>query len=436
MPGSDADLLRRAQRLDELLAPSLSEDWPNLPVAGGEGAYLYGADGRRYLDFVSGMAACNLGHRHPKVVAAAKAQLDRLIHGPIGVVVYDTLLRASEELARLTPGDLDMFFWGNSGTEAVEGALKLARYVTRRPAFVAFVGGFHGRSFGSASVTTSNVKYRRHYEPLLPAVYHVPFPYCFRCPYRRGGACCDDPFASLDRLFAHVVPTDEVAAILVEPILGEGGYVVPPSDFLPRLRAICDREGILLIFDEIQTGFGRTGEMFAAQTFGVTPDVLVLSKAIASGFPLSAVAASPRLMRQWSAGTHGTTFGGNPVACAAAVATFEALREERVLDNVRARATEAMDRLTALAARSPLIGEVRGRGLMIGVEFVDPDEGGAPNGAAVRRVLEGCLERGLLLYPAGPAGSVLRVIPPLVVSAGQLDEGLRIIEEVVHSLTP
>jgi 4-aminobutyrate aminotransferase len=435
MHATDADLLRRSQRLDDLLAPSLSEDWPNLPVVGGEGCYLRGADGRRYLDFVSGMAACNLGHRHPKVVAAAKSQIDRLIHGPIGVVVYDSLLRASEELARVTPGDLDMFFWGNSGTEAVEGALKLARHVTRRPAFVAFVGGFHGRSFGSASVTTSNVKYRRHYEPLLPSVYHVPFPYCYRCPHRTGPACCDDPFAGLDRLFGHLVPPDEVAAMLVEPILGEGGYVVPPPDFLPRLREVCDRHGILLIFDEIQTGFGRTGEMFAAQTFGVVPDVLVLSKAIASGFPLSAVAASPRLMRQWSAGTHGTTFGGNPVSCAAAVATLEVFREERVLDNARARAGEAMGRLSALAARSPLVGEVRGRGLMIGLEFVDPAQGGAPNGAAVRRVLEGCLERGLLLYPAGPTGHVLRVIPPLVIDPGQLDEGLRILEEVVDGLT-
>jgi len=435
MAGTDA-FAALAARMRDLLAPSLAEDWPNLPVSHGEGAYVWGLDGRRYLDFVSGMAACNLGHRHPRVVAAARAQLDRLIHGPIGVVVYDSILQLSDELARVTPGELDMFFWSNGGTEAVEGALKLARYVTRRPAIVGFIGGFHGRSLGAASVTTSNVKYRRHYEPLLPSIYHVPFPYCFRCPYRSGSGCCDDPFHSLDRLFRHVVAPEEVAAIVVEPILGEGGYVVPPPDFLPRLRALCDRHGILLIFDEIQTGFGRTGEMFAAQTFGVTPDVLVLSKSIASGFPLSVVAAPPALMRQWAAGAHGTTFGGNPVACAAAVATLEVFREERVLENARARGQEAMARLRALAERSPFIGEVRGKGLMIGVEFVDPAHDGAPGGDIVRRVLEACLRRGLILYPAGHAGHVLRFIPPLTVTREQLDLGLAILEETVGALSP
>jgi 4-aminobutyrate aminotransferase len=419
--------------LGEWLAPSLAEDWPNLPVVRGEGAYVYGLDGRRYLDFVSGMAACNLGHRHPRVVAAAKAQIDALIHGPIGVLVYDSLLRACEELASITPGDLDAFFWGNGGAEAVEGALKLARYVTRRPAYVAFTGGFHGRSFGAASVTTSNAKYRRHYEPLLPAVYQVPFPYCYRCPHRSGSGCCDDPFVSLERLFRHVVSPDEVAAMIVEPILGEGGYVVPPADFLPRVRDVCSRHGILLIFDEIQTGFGRTGEMFAAETFGVIPDVLVLSKSIASGFPLSTVAARPDLMAQWSAGSHGTTFGGNPVACAAAVATIEAIREERILDNVRARAAEAMGRLSMLAQRSPAVGDVRGKGLMIGLEFVEPASGG-PGSGYVRYVLRESLRRGLLLYPAGHAAHVLRFIPPLNVTREELDEGLEILEAVIDGL--
>ncbi len=424
----------RAARLRDWLAPSLAEDWPNLPIVRAEGAHVYGLDGRGYLDFVSGMAACNLGHRHPRVVAAAKAQLDQVIHGPIGVVVYDSILRLSEELARVTPGDLDMFFWSNGGTEAVEGALKLARYVSRRPALVSFVGGFHGRSLGAASVTTSNAKYRHHYEPLLPSVYQVPYPYCFRCPHRTGSGCCDDPFVSLDRLFRHIVAPDEVAAMIIEPILGEGGYVVPPSGFLPRVRELCDRHGILLIFDEIQTGFGRTGEMFAAQTFGVIPDILVLSKSIASGFPLSVVAASPALMRRWTAGAHGTTFGGNPVACAAAVATLEVFREEHVLDNVRRRSEEAFTRLAALARLSPFIGEVRGKGLMIGLEFVDPAAGGAPAGAIVRRVLEGSLARGLLLYPAGWAGHVLRFIPPLTVTSDELNEGLSTLEEVVQSL--
>jgi 4-aminobutyrate aminotransferase len=426
--------LARTAKLHDWLAPSLADDWPNLPVVRAEGVWVYGTDGRRYLDFISGMAACNLGHRHPRVVEAAKAQIDQLIHGPVGVLLYDSILRLSEELSRVTPGNLDAFFWSNGGTEAVEGALKLARYVTGRSAFVSFIGGFHGRSFGAASVTTSNVKYRLHYEPLLPPVYHAPFPYCFRCSHRTGADCCDDPFVSLDRLFRHVVAPEGVAAMIVEPILGEGGYVVPPPDFLPRLREICDRHGILLIFDEIQTGFGRTGQMFASQTFGVTPDVLVLSKSIASGFPLSVVAASPDLMRRWTAGSHGTTFGGNPVACASAVATLEVFREERVLDNVRERSQEAFGRLRALAEASSVIGDVRGKGLMIGLEFIDP-RSGEPNGTLVRRVLEGCLERGLLLYPAGYAGHVVRFIPPLTVTAAELEAGLSILKGVVRDLT-
>ncbi len=434
MTDDNAAFAGRVTRMRDLLAANLAEDWPNLPVVGGEGTFLFGLDGRRYLDFVAGFAACNLGHRHPRVVAAAKAQMDRLIHGAIGLVVHDPILRLSEELGRITPGDLNAFFWGNSGTEAVEGALKLARYVTGRPTIVGFIGGFHGRSFGSTSVTASNAKYRRHYEPLLPSIFHVPFPYCFRCPHRTGPGCCGDPLASLDRLFRYMVDPSEVAAVIVEPILGEGGYVVPPPEFLPGLRDLCSRHGILLIFDEIQTGFGRTGAMFASETFGVTPDILALSKSIASGFPLSAVAASPALMQRWGPGSHGTTFGGNPVSCAAAIATLEVFREEGVLDNARARGEEAMARLGELARRSPFIGDVRGKGLMIGLEFVDPAADGAPNGVAVRSVLEGCLRRGLLLYPAGQSGHVLRLTPPLTVSREELDEGLSILSEVVATL--
>ncbi|MDQ7819351.1 MAG: aspartate aminotransferase family protein [Armatimonadota bacterium] len=435
MAQADAGFAHRIAKLRELLAPSLAEDWPNLPVVRGEGVYLIGLDGRRYVDFVSGMAACNLGHCHPRVVEAARQQLEVLIHGPIGVALYDPVLQLSEELAAVTPGGLDMFFWSNSGAEAVEGALKLARYVTRRPAIISFVGGFHGRTLGAASVTTSNVKYRHGYEPLLPSVYHLPFPYCYRCPFRTSGGCCGDSFHSLERLFRHVVAPEDVAAIIVEPILGEGGYIVPPADFLPRLRAVCDRYGILLILDEIQTGFGRTGALFAADAFGVRPDILVLSKALASGFPLSVVAARRELMGQWPAGAHGTTFGGNPVACAAALATLQVLRNEPVLENVRQRSEEAMSALTDLQRRSAFIGDVRGRGLMIGVEFVDPERDGAPHGEIVRRILNEALRRGLLLYPAGYAGHVLRIIPPLIITKDELAAGLAILSEVVTELS-
>ncbi len=429
-----ADFAERLLRARQWLAPSLAEDWPCLPIVRAAGSYVYTADGRRFLDFVSGMAACNLGHGHPRVVAAARAQLEALIHGPLGVYLYDSVLRLCEELGRIMPGGLTTFFWSNGGTEAVEGALKLARYTSGRPAIVAFIGGFHGRSYGAASVTTSSVKYRRHYEPFLPSVYHIPYPYCFRCPRRPAQGCCDEPWVSLERLFTHVVAPEDVAAMIVEPILGEGGYVVPPPDFLPRLRELCSRHGIVLVFDEIQTGFGRTGEMFAAQTFGVDPDIMVLSKSIASGLPLSAVAARPELMARWPAGAHGTTFGGNPVACAAAVATLEVFREEAVLENARQRAAVAWSALADLAQRSPHIGEVRGKGLMIGIELVDPQRGGRPSGTAARAVLEGCLRRGLVLYPAGYAAHVIRFIPPLTVSEEELAAGLSILADAVGDL--
>lgn len=419
-------------KTEQLLAPSLALDEPNLPVERAEGCCFFTPDGKRYLDFVSGMASCNTGHRHPKVVAAAKAQLDKLINGPVGVVNYEPLLRLAVELGRITPGELDAFFFGNSGAEAVEGALKLARYVTGRPGIVAFLGGFHGRTYGAASITTSKSKYRRHYEPHLSSVYFVPFAYCYRCsqastPQGCSLACLEE----IQNLFDRVIPPQEVACFIVEPIQGEGGYVVPPREWLHGLREICTRHGIMLIFDEIQTGFGRTGEWFAAQAFGVVPDILALAKGIASGFPLSAVAASPEVMSHWSAGAHGTTFGGNPVACAAALATLEVFREENLLERCREMGSYALSRLQRLKERAPHVGDVRGKGLMIAIEFIQPGTDKEPDPQKVREVLRACLEEGLILYPCGLQDQVIRFIPPLVVSKEELDEGLEIFEEVV-----
>ncbi len=422
-------------RAASLLAPSLAYDEPNLPVERAEGSCFFTADGKRYLDFVSGMASCNAGHRHPKVVAAAKAQIDRLIHGPVGVVMYEPLLRLADELGEVMPGQIDSFFFGNCGAEAVEGALKLARYVTGRPGIMSFVGGFHGRSYGAASVTTSKGKYRRHYEPLLPSVYLAPYAYCYRCPKGRtpgncGLACLED----IQTLFDRAIPPEQLACMLVEPIQGEGGYVVPPAEWLQGLREICTRHGIMLIFDEVQTGFGRTGEWFAAQAFGVEPDIMAVAKSIASGFPLSAVAAPSDLMQRWTAGAHGTTFGGSPVACAAALATLEVFREENLLERTRTLGARVMDRLAALKERAPQIGDVRGIGLMIGIEFVRPGTDKEPNPEAVKQVLETCLAHGLILYPCGLRDHAIRFIPPLTVSDDELEEGLSIFERAVLGL--
>jgi 4-aminobutyrate aminotransferase len=348
----------------------------------------------------------------------------------VGLTQTESLLRLADELAQVLPPGLDSFFFSNSGAEAIEGALKLARYATGRPGFIAFWGGFHGRTLATAALTTSKGKYRAHYEPLLPAVYFADYPYCYRCPVnRRPESCALECMASLETLFSRAIAPTEVAAFIVEPIQGEGGFIIPPVDFLRRLRQLADQHGILLIFDEIQTGFGRTGQMFAAQTFGVTPDIMAIAKAIASGFPLSAVVASRNLMKKWKPGAHSTTFGGNPVACAAGVATLEVIREENLLDNCRRMGDRLAAGLRQLQAKYPIIGDVRGVGLMQAVEFIEPGAAKTPHPAAVTRLLDECLQRGLLLYLAGLHNHVIRLFPPLIVTEAQIDEALQIMDD-------
>lgn len=432
-----------ADRLAELmpnlstwLAPSLARDWPNLPVSRAEGLYLYGLDGRRYLDFTAGLAVLNIGHCHPRVVEAAQQQTARMIHSAVGITVVEPLLGLADALTRVLPPDLDMFFFGNSGSEAIEGAMKLARFVTGRPAFIAFYGGFHGRTLGAASITSSKSKYRAGYEPLLPSIYFSHYAYCYRCPVGRNPADCNiDCLDNLDTLFERTVPPAQVAAFIVEPIQGEAGFIMPPADFLRRLRQICDKYGILLIFDEIQTGFGRTGQMFAAQTFEVQPDVMVIAKSIASGFPLSAIVASQELMRKWKPGAHSTTFGGNPVACAAGIATLDVIREENLLANCRHMGQRLKAGVERLKSKYPLIGDARGVGLLVGLEMIVPGTNKQPNPQAVERLLTECLERGLLLYSAGVSNHVVRIFPPLIVNAEQVDEALAILDDSLASIT-
>lgn len=413
------------------LAPSMAKDHPNLPVVKEEGCYYFGVDGKKYLDFTSGIAVTNVGHRHPKVVQAIKDAADGLMHGPSGVIMYESILRLADELADILPGDLDCFFFANSGTEAIEGAIKLAKYVTKRPYVISFTGCFHGRSLGALSVTTSKSKYRKFIQP-SGLTYQVPYANVKECPAGLDPEAyvidkLEKDFASL---FSHQVTPEEVACVILEPVLGEGGYVVPPKGWLKKVREICDRHNILLIFDEVQTGFGRTGQWFAAQTFDVTPDIMAIAKGIANGLPLSATVASNELMKQWPLGSHGTTFGGNPIACSVALATLAVMKEENLLENTRNMGSYAVQELEKIKERHSVIGSIRAVGLMIGIEIIDPVTGG-PNGAGLLKILDLSLEKGVLFYLCGNHGEVIRMIPPLIVTKEQIDEGLRMFDEAL-----
>lgn len=418
-------------RLDDLLAPCLSQDWPNMPGAWAEGVYVYDRDGKRYLDFLAGFGACNAGHNHPRIMAAAMEQMKHMVHAPAGVVAHEPLLRLAHELGQVVPGGADMFFFGNSGSEAVDGAIKLARYVTGRPGLIAFLGSFHGRTMGATSVTASKVRYREGHGPFLPDIHFARFPYPYRSLAPDDEACAQEALGDIHRLFEYVVPPDDIAGILVEPVQGEGGYVFPPRSWLQALRALCDEHGMLLIFDEVQSGFGRTGEWFAADVYDVAPDIVCLAKGIANGFQLGATAAPREVMSRWGASSHGTTYGGNPVACAAALATLDVIREDGLLENAREQGSYMLDVLRDLQAESPLIGEVRGVGLMLAVEFIKPDTGREPNTEAVRSILDRCLQDGLLMYPCGHWAQTLRLIPPLTITRPQVDEGLDIFRRAV-----
>jgi 4-aminobutyrate aminotransferase len=417
------------------LMPSFAEDWPMLPVERAEGVYLYTADGRRYLDFTSGIGVTNVGHGHPRVLQAAREQMEMFSHSAVGLTVHEPLLKLCVALEQVMPEGMEMFFFGNSGAEAVEGALKLARYVTQRPGIIAFEGSFHGRSYGATSISAGKSKYRKHYEPMVPSVYFAPYAYPYRCPAGEDEqAVVNWSIAGLQKIFDRFIPPEDVAALIIEPVQGEGGYIVPPAGFLQVLRNICDEHGILLIFDEVQTGFGRTGEMFASQTFGVRPDIMAIAKGIANGFPLSATVSSRALMSQWSAGSHGTTYGGNPIACAAALAVLDVIREEDLLRNCREMGACFLEGIRKLKTKYPSIGDVRGIGLMLAVEMIVPGTDKQADGETAFAVLNNCLDRGLLGYMAGLQGQVIRFMPPLNVTREQVNEALNILDESLERL--
>jgi 4-aminobutyrate aminotransferase len=410
-------------RAGKVFTPALHIYHP-LVIANGEGCRVIDREGKSYLDCASGLAVLNVGHNHPRVMARVAEQCSRFVHTG-GVYYNETTLAAAELLTTITPPGLDMLFFSNSGAEAVEGALKLARYVTGRQGIIAFSGAFHGRTLGAVSVTSSSARYRERYHPLLPSVYHAPYPFCSRCPFGCTEAACTlSCLNHLEVMLRHTITPHEVAAIIIEPVLGEGGYAPAPPMFLESLRRLCDEEGIMLIFDEVQSGMGRTGDWFAAQQYGVTPDIMTVAKGIASGFPLSALVSRDDIMGLWPAGAHGTTFGGNPVSCAAAIGTIEAIRDEGLLARCRELGATALARLRALKEQYPVIGDVRGMGLMIGVELTHRD--GTPAGRTCERLLEECLKRGLIVINCGPARNIVRFIPPLTMTDGELDEALTI----------
>ncbi len=410
---------------------SYIKEYP-LAIAGGKGVMVEDADGNRYLDFMAGIAVSSTGYGHPEVVAAIKSAADRFLHICGSDFYYEGMAAVAERLAKLAPGtSKKRVFLTNSGTEAVDGAIKLARHSTRRPALIAFKGAFHGRTYGAMTLTSSKAKQHAGFAPLLPEVYHVPFGYCYHCDYGKQFPSCELYCVStIERdLFARQLDPHDVAAIFVEPIQGEGGYIVPPPGYLTALRALCDKYGILLVFDEIQSGIGRTGKMFACEHEGVEPDILLTAKGLASGMPLGAIVAKESIMH-WGTGSHGSTFGGNPVSCAAALATLDVVERE-LMANARVMGDRLLAGVRDLATRHEAIGDVRGRGLMIGVEFVQDRKTRQPDGHAVHDLVLSAFSRGLLLLACGK--STLRLAPPLVIDAQDIDTGLTMIDECLST---
>jgi 4-aminobutyrate aminotransferase len=428
--------------------------YTDILVERGEGACLYDTDGHGYLDFTCGIGVTNTGHCHPRVVAAIREQAGLLLHGQANIVYHRPMLELVGALREVVDPALDSFFFSNSGAEAVEASIKLARQATGRTDVIVFGGGFHGRTAGAMALTSSKGKYRGGYAPLPSGVHIAPFAYCYQCAVGRaagkdtaaisqaaprdisnesgpGGGCCGEPLRQLRHMMQTETVPEDIAAILVEPVQGEGGYIVPPASFIQGLRDICDQYGILLIADEVQTGFGRTGRFFAMEHFGVTPDIMVMAKGLASGLPLSGIAARQEIMQKWHPGSHGGTYGGNALACAAAVATIRAIQEDGLVENAARLGDLLKSELAGTRRRQRSIGDVRGLGMMIGVELIDAD--GGPDAALCKRVLAGCRERGLLLLNCGSYDNVVRFIPPLVADEQQVRQAARIFEQALEN---
>jgi 4-aminobutyrate aminotransferase len=417
----------------EYLSPALAKT-TDLVIESGEGSYITDVNGNRYIDFVQGIAVNALGHSHPRVVAAIAEQAKKLATASFNMVSYPGTLKLARRIAELAPGELACTFFSNGGAEATDGAIKLARAYTHRPTIIAFKGSFHGRTIGATSVTASNSKYRKYYEPLMGGVQFAPFPGKYQVPRgmddkeARAAYCLKE----LEDIFSYIAAPETIAAILVEPIQGEGGYIVPHESFHLGLRKLCDEHGILLIFDEIQSGYGRTGKMFASEHFGVVPDIMTLGKAIAGGLPMSAVVSTKEIMERWLPGMHGGTFGGNPLAAAAANAVLDEFEESRILANCEKMGAYLKERLLALKERYSFISDVRGLGLMLAVEYSRADGSPAPEIWDVVRAE--CLKNRLMTLNCGVYGNGQRFATPLNVTRDALDEGLAIYEKALDSV--
>lgn len=429
MPGPKAKAL--IGRDSAVISPSYTRGYP-LVMDRGKGAMVWDVDGNRFIDFTTGIAVTATGHAHPEVVKAIQEQAEKFIHMSGTDFYYSTQVELAERLVSVAPFQSEaMVFFGNSGAEAVEAAAKLARYYTERGRFIAFLRGFHGRTMGALSFTASKYVQREDFFPLVPGITHVPYPDVYR-PLLNPDGFADYGERIVDyienTIFQTIVPSKEVAGILVEPIQGEGGYIVPPDGFLPALRELCDRHGILLMMDEVQTGMGRTGKWWAVEHWGVEPDIICTAKGIASGMPLGAIIARKEIMKTWAPGAHASTFGGNPISCAAGIATFDLLKNG-LIDNAARMGEYMMGKLCDMQERHPSIGDVRGKGLMVGVEFV-MDRATREAAPKLRNaVVDYAFEENLLLLGCGP--NTLRVIPPLNVEQEVIDEALLILEHVI-----
>jgi 4-aminobutyrate aminotransferase len=415
------------------LIPRVVGRYSPVTVDHGEGIYVWDTDGNRWTDFTPGIAVTNPGHCHPRVVAAIQEQAAKIIHAQQNIFAHEPMLKAAAALTETLPARLNQVFWANSGAEAVEGAIKLAKVATGRPAIIAFRGAFHGRTHAAMSVTSSRAKVRGHYEPLLAGIYYAPYPYLFRNPYKGSVEEADLAyFNELETLFETMVMPDDVAGIIVEAIAGEGGYMVPTARWFQKVREICDKYGIMLIVDEIQTGVGRTGKMWGFEHFGIEPDIITVAKGIASGMPVSAVVSDKAIMDKWAPGAHGGTYGGNAVGTAAAYATLQVMKDENLVENAATIGAVLKAGLEEIQARNPVIGDVRGKGLMLATEFVTP--AGAPNPEAVAKVIQKCQDEKVLLLNCGTYDQAIRIIPPLVVNETQVNEFLDVYERAVTSL--
>jgi len=430
-PGPKArELLKKDERF---ISPSYVRFYP-LVVDSGKGCIVRDVDGNEYIDFNSGLACLNVGHNHPKVIEAIKKQCDRFLHYSNTDFYYNEVVALAEKLAEITPGNFEKkVYFGNSGTEAIEAAIKLAKWHTRKQLFIGFINAFHGRTIGSLSLTASKPIQRRYFFPLMPGVTHVPYPYCYRCPFKQTYPECH--YWCVDFIDEFVLqkyaPPEDVAAIVFEPIQGEGGYVVPPTEYFQRLKKLADKYGILLIDDEVQSGMGRTGKWFAIEHWNVEPDILCSAKALASGLPLGATIAKAKIM-DWAGGSHASTFGGNPLSCVAAMAVIDVIKEERLLENATKQGAYIMTRLEELKDESEIVGDVRGKGLMIGVEFVEDKDSKKPAPQKANEIMMRSWKRGIAVITCGI--STIRIAPPLNITKELIDSGLEIISDVVKEV--